>query len=143
MQEIDPNSEQESQRLDKWLKIARIFKTRSIATEACENRHVRESAHTPKPAKMIKIGDELTVKRKNGQYVKYAVKSLSQKSISARGAQLLYEKIEPKISEETKEILQLMEDANKKQKPPFKGRPTKKERRKLERFKNGFFSKKS
>ena len=117
MQEIDPNSEQESQRLDKWLKIARIFKTRSIATEACENRHVRVNGQTAKPAKMIKIGDELTVKRKNGQYVKYAVKSLSQKSISARGAQLLYEKIEPKISEETKEILQLMEDANKKQKP--------------------------
>jgi heat shock protein Hsp15 len=54
----------QSLRLDKWLKIARIFKARSQATKACDEGDVKVNGERAKAAKLIKPGDKLTVKGK-------------------------------------------------------------------------------
>jgi ribosome-associated heat shock protein Hsp15 len=124
-----------TQRLDKWLKIARIFKTRDLAAQACELRHVKVNNKAAKPAKMIKASDQITVKMKNGRYVNLAVLGVSGKNVSAKDAKMLYEKKEIQLSEKSRELLELVEKAKITYKPKYKGRPTKKERRKLEKLK--------
>lgn len=114
-------------RLDKWLKIARIFKTRSQASHACDENHVMVNGEIAKAAKLIKPGDKLTVKGKN-RYREIEVADISFKSISAKEARELYrEEKQDKLSEESFELIRLMKPSVIK----YPGRPTKKERRNL------------
>jgi len=114
-------------RLDKWLKIARIFKTRSQASHACDENHVKVNGEIAKAAKLIKPGDKLTVKGKN-RYREIEVADISFKSISAKEARELYrEEKQEKLSEESIELIRLMKPSVIK----YPGRPTKKERRNL------------
>ena len=76
---------------------------------------------------------------KNGKYVTLHILEISRKSISTRDARLLYKKDEIEISEEEKEMRELFTGKHKIVKPKYKGRPTKKERRKLEKFKDEEF----
>ena len=118
---------EQSLRLDKWLKIARIFKTRSQASHACDENHVKVNGEVAKAAKLIKPGDMLTVKGKN-RYREIEVADISFKSVSAKEARELYreEKQEP-LLEESLELIRLMKQSVIK----YPGRPTKKERRNL------------
>jgi ribosome-associated heat shock protein Hsp15 len=114
-------------RLDKWLKIARIFKTRSQAGHACDENHVKVNGEVAKAAKLIKPGDKLTVKGKN-RYREIEVADISFKSISAKEARELYrEEKQEKLPEESLELIRLMKQSVIK----YPGRPTKKERRNL------------
>jgi len=118
-------------RLDKWLWAARFFKTRSLATEAITGGKVHLNKQRVKPAKEVKIGDELAI-RKGKMTFTIIVKALSIQRRSAPEAQLLYE--------ETPESLLLREKPATSQegtisRPRGLGRPTKKERRDIERFK--------
>ena len=114
-------------RLDKWLKIARIFKTRSQAGHACDENHVKVNGEVAKAAKLIKPGDKLTVKGKN-RYREIDVADISFKSISAKEARELYrEEKQEKLPEESLELIRLMKQSVIK----YPGRPTKKERRNL------------
>ena len=121
-----------SQRIDKWLKIARLYKTRTLATTACEERRVKVNGQAAKPAKEIRIGDLLTLRRQGGNYIELTVLQLCNKSVSAAQARLLYEMHTREVSPEEKELLQLFNEAVKRVKPAYKGRPTKKERRRME-----------
>ena len=114
-------------RLDKWLKIARIFKTRSQATKACDEGEVKVNGERAKAAKLIKPSDKLTIKA-HSHYRELEVLDISFKSISAKEARELYRE-QPKqmLSEEDLELIRLM----KKSVMKFSGRPTKKERRSL------------
>ncbi len=125
----------ETQRLDKWLQIAHIYKTRSQATHACDERRVKINGSVAKPAKSIKVGDVLTIKRRGGNYINLAITGIARRSIPAREARLLYEMEIQEMSEESKELLEYYRQAEKKMRPKYKGRPTKKERRKLENLK--------
>ena len=122
------------ERLDKWLKIARLYKTRSLATKACEERRVKINGTIAKPSKEIRTGDVLTIRTPGGKYIELEVMGLCIKSIAARDARLLYRLIEKELSEGEKELLQLFEQAARSARPRYKGRPTKKERRRLEKF---------
>ena len=122
------------QRLDKWLKITKIFKTRDLAAQACEQRHVKVNNKVAKPAKMVKANDQITVKKKNGRYINLTVLGVSGKNVSAKDAKLLYEKKEIQLSDKSRELLELVEKTKITYKPKYKGRPTKKERRKLEKL---------
>jgi len=114
-------------RLDKWLKIARIFKTRSQASHACDENDVKVNGEIAKAAKLIKPGDRLTIKGKN-RYREIEVADISFKSISAKEARELYrEEKQEKLSEESIELIRLMKPSVIK----YPGRPTKKERRNL------------
>ncbi len=118
---------EQSIRLDKWLKIARIFKTRSQATKACDEGEVKINGEKAKAAKPLKPGDKLTIKVHN-HYRELEVLDISFKSISAKKARELYrEEQKQKMPEEDLDLIRLI----KKSVIKFPGRPTKKERRNL------------
>ena len=129
------DNDQNQQRLDKWLNISCLFKTRAQATRACDDRQVKINDEVAKPAKMIKVGDVLTIKGKGGKYTQYTITGLAHKNISAKDARELYEKHELELSDETREMMALHDQANRKLKPKYKGRPTKKDRRKMDKLK--------
>ncbi|HPD61708.1 MAG TPA: RNA-binding S4 domain-containing protein, partial [Thermodesulfobacteriota bacterium] len=117
----------QSMRLDKWLKIARVFKTRSQATNACDKGEVKVNGEKVKAAKLIRPGDKLTVKV-HSHYRELEVLDISFKSVSAKEARELYrEEQEHKLPEEDLALIRLM----KKSVIKLPGRPTKKERRNL------------
>ena len=123
-------------RLDKWLKIARIIKTRSKASEACNQGKVKVNDQVAKAAKMLKIGDTIAVRFKSRTRT-LDVLDIAYKSIKAADARLLY--FEHELSDEEKEaedIRSLFYKSTKMQRQKFKGRPTKKVRRELEKFRD-------
>ncbi len=126
----------EQQRLDKWLNISCLFKTRAQATRACDDRKVKVNNEVAKPSKMIHIGDVLTIKQKGGQYINYTISGLAHKNVSAKDAREMYVKEELELSDEAKELIGLHYKSTKQLKPKYKGRPTKKERRKMDKVKN-------
>ncbi len=130
----NPQDEGQVQRIDKWLDICCLFKTRSQAAKACELRRVKVNDEVVKPAKLIRVGDKITIKTESGKFVSLTVLGISNKHIAAKEARLLYERQEPQLTEEAKELLQLFAQSFKAHRPKYKGRPTKKERRKLEQL---------
>lgn len=128
------DAKQKTIRLDKWLKIARIIKTRTQASEACDQGRVKLNNQVAKPAKLVKIGDTVSVKLKLRTRT-FDILDIVQKSIKAEEAKKLYREHELTPEEkEAEDIRSLFYRAAKTQRPKFKGRPTKKERRDLEKF---------
>lgn len=121
-------------RIDKWLWATRFYKTRSLATQAIEAGQVRLNSERCKPAKEVKIGDEILI-RQGGLEWQIAVKALSDKRGPASVAQMLYEETEgSRIKrEETIALRRMTRDSA----LEIKGRPTKRDRRALTRFKSG------
>ncbi len=126
---------QASQRIDKWLNFACLFKTRSKATKACEDRRIKINDLVAKPAHPVKAGDRITVKTPGGKFVNMTVKAVVFKNIPAKDAKMLYEVEDLQLSEEAKELMELFSQAVTYHKPKYKGRPTKKERRQIDKFK--------
>ncbi|RMF59195.1 MAG: RNA-binding S4 domain-containing protein [Calditrichaeota bacterium] len=120
-------------RLDKWLKLSRIFKTRALAARACDDGKVKVDEQRAKPSKLIKVGDKITVKRRS-KYQSYEVRMIPRKNVSKADAKLLYSERTPKISDEAKELMELLQEWDRQGKRKYKGRPTKKERRELEKI---------
>jgi len=126
-------------RLDKWLKIARFYKQREKAAEEVEGGKVRINGQRVKPSRMVKIGDELTVKI-NNKFNKYIIKNILQRSVSAEIARTMYEaEITEADQNENKEIMELLELQFDQNSTWEKGKPNKKERRILQKFKQGQF----
>ena len=117
-------------RIDKWLFAARFFKTRSLAAEAIERGRVTVNDQRVKPAKVLAVGDKLTIRINNYQY-DIEVLGLSNKRGSAPVAQQLYRE-----TDESREKRELLAARLKAQPQPFytRGRPTKRDRREIERF---------
>jgi ribosome-associated heat shock protein Hsp15 len=121
-------------RLDKWLWAARFYKTRTLATQAIEAGQVRLNSERCKPAKEVRVGDALML-RLSGLEWHVVVKGLSDIRGSASVAQQLYEETESsRVKREESIALRRMtsEPAH-----GIKGRPTKRDRRELTRFKSG------
>ncbi|MGL5955186.1 MAG: RNA-binding S4 domain-containing protein [Brevinema sp.] len=81
-------------RLDKWLKIALIFKQRSKAVAAVENNKIRVNGEIAKAAKVLKIGDRIVITRELGYY-QYTVLKLTEKNVTREMAREMYELIAP------------------------------------------------
>jgi len=125
---------QKTIRLDKWLKIARIIKTRNKAAEACDQRRVKVNDQVAKPAKMLKIGDTVSVKYK-WRTRRFDILDIVHKSIKAEEARKLYREHELSAEEkEEEDIRSLFYQAARTHRPKSKGRPTKKERREMDKF---------
>ncbi len=123
------------QRLDKWLKLVCLYKTRSDSLAACEGRKVKINNLTAKPGKSVAAGDEITI-NKSGKYRIFEVLKVPVKSISKKEARECYKEVTPHAI--PKEIEELVEFAQKSEpvfQTKYKGRPTKKERRNLVNFK--------
>lgn len=121
----------EKHRIDKWLFAARFFKTRSLAAEAIDRGRITVNGHRVKPAKIVAVGDMLTIRINNLQYT-IEVLELSNKRGSATQAQQLY-----KETEESRKQRELLAARLKAQPQPFftkSSRPTKRDRREIERF---------
>lgn len=117
-------------RIDKWLFAARFFKTRSLAAEAVERGRVSLNDQRVKPAKTVTVGDRLIIRIGSVQYV-IEVLALSNKRGSAPQAQQLYRE-----TDESKQLRELV-IARLKAQPqslPIRGRPTKRDRRRIEQF---------
>jgi len=127
MQQVDNI---EKHRIDKWLFAARFFKTRSLAAEAIDRGRITVNGHRVKPAKIVAIGDMLIIRINNYQY-EIEVLALSNKRGSATQAQQIY-----KETEESRKQRELLAVRLKAQPQPFftKSRPTKRDRREIERF---------
>lgn len=118
-------------RMDKWLWAARFFKTRSLATHACDLGRVQSNGLPAKPAREVKIGDSLQVKNEGGEF-QIEVLELSEMRGPAAVAQTLYRETEAskeqrrKVAEERKAL------------PYFErfgdSKPSKRDRRIIDRF---------
>lgn len=117
-------------RIDKWLWAARIFKTRTIAAEACKKGRVSINGAQAKPSRMIKPGDVINVKKSP---ITYSFKVLQ--SIEKRvGAKLVPEIMENVTSPEQYELLEMSRISGFIDRARGTGRPTKKDRRSLDEF---------
>lgn len=117
-------------RIDKWLWAARIFKTRSIAADACKNGRVTLNGVNLKPSRTIKEGDVVSVKKPPVAYSFKVLKTIEQRV----GAKLLPEIYENVTDPKQYELLQMSRISGFIDRAHGTGRPTKKERRALDAF---------
>ena len=108
----------------------RIFKTRSIATEACKKNRVTVEGVSVKPSRMIKSGDVVSVRKPPVTYVFRAL-AVTENRI---GAKLVPQYVENITPPEELEILELNKISGFVDRAKGLGRPTKKDRRELEQF---------
>ncbi len=123
-------SETEKLRIDKWLWAARFFKTRSLAADAVETGKVLVNGVRAKPAKTIAIGDMLEIRAGKFRY-EVEVLALSSQRGPAPEAQKLYRETDDSRAQREAFAAKLRAQPL----PVFKGRPTKRDRRKIENFK--------
>ncbi len=120
----------ESARIDKWLWAARIFKTRSIAADACKNSRVTINGQNVKPSHTVKIGETVNVKKPPVVYSFRILKCIEQR-VGAKFIPEIYENVtDPKQYE----ILEMSRISGFVDRARGTGRPTKKERRSLDAF---------
>lgn len=117
-------------RIDKWLWAARIFKTRSIAADACKNGRVTISGVNVKPSHLIKSGEVVSVKKPPVVYSFKVLKTIEQRV----GAKLLPEIYENVTEAKQYELLEMSRISGFVDRARGTGRPTKKERRALDAF---------
>ena len=117
-------------RIDKWLWAARIFKTRTIAAEACKKGRVMIGGSQVKAARMIKPGDVIQVKKPPITYSFKVVQPIEKRV----GAKLVSEYMENVTTPDQYELLEMSKISGFVDRARGTGRPTKKERRSLEDF---------
>lgn len=121
-------------RIDKWLWAARFFKTRSLAQTAVSGGKVRLKDERVKVAKEVKVGDTLSVRI--GEYEwGLVVTALSEKRGSAEIARTLYEETADSIAKRLAQIAERRAEVS--VWGERKGRPTKRERREVEKWQRG------
>jgi ribosome-associated heat shock protein Hsp15 len=116
-------------RLDKWLWVARFFKTRRLAVEAIEGGRISVNGERAKPAKEVRVGDSVAIRRPPYEH-HVVVRGLALQRGPAAVAQALYEETEESRARRTV----LAAEMKAMPQPRFPGRPTKKTRRDYERW---------
>ena len=120
----------EEARIDKWLWAARIFKTRTIAADACKNGRVTIEVVNVKPSRMVKVGETVSVRKPPITYSFRILKTIEQRV----GAKLLPEIYENVTAPEQYELLEMTRISGFVDRARGTGRPTKKDRRSLDAF---------
>lgn len=123
---------EEVARIDKWLWAARIFKTRSIAADACKNGRVTIGGVNVKPSHIVKAGEIVDVRKPPITYSFRILKTIEQRV----GAKLLPEIYENVTPPEQYELLEMNRISGFVDRARGTGRPTKKDRRALDDFLN-------
>ena len=124
-------------RIDKWLWSVRIFKSRTIATNACKSGKIKVNGTSIKPSGTIQ-GGEIVEVSKNGFHLKFKVLKLIQKRVGAPIAVTCYEDLTPPEELNKFEKWYVGKGASE-LRDRGTGRPTKKERREIERFKDVYY----
>lgn len=91
-------------RLDIWLDVACVFRTRSEAQKACRNGKIDANGQPAKPNRRLRIGDELLISRPLGRKQRLKVLALADRHLSKADARLLYEDLTPKPTPEQIEL---------------------------------------
>jgi ribosome-associated heat shock protein Hsp15 len=121
-----------SQRLDVWLDVACLFKTRSLAQSACRGGKVEVNGTVARPSRMLHAGDELRISRGGGQRQIVVVRELASRHVAKALARGLYEDRTPPPSPEALEERRLRRLFS----VPAPSRPiSKRDRRALRRLK--------
>ena len=120
----------ETARIDKWLWAARIFKTRSIAANACKNGRVTVNGTTVKPSRSIKCGEVVSVKKPPVTY-SFKVLQCIERRVGAKLVPQIYENV---TDAKQYELLEMSRISGFVDRMRGTGRPTKKERRSLDAF---------
>ena len=124
------NTDMNEVRIDKWMWATRIFKTRTIAAEACKKGRIMIGGVTIKPSRMIKVGDVIQV-RKPPITFSFKVIGLIENRV---GAKLVPNYLENVTTPDQYEILEMNRISGFVNRAKGLGRPTKKDRRELEQF---------
>jgi ribosome-associated heat shock protein Hsp15 len=122
-------------RIDKWLWAVRLFKTRSLAIEACKKGRITIQGVTAKPSRMIKAGDVIQI-RKPPVTFSFNVLALTEKRM---GAKLVPEYMEDVTPASEYLLLEQTKASGFINRAKGTGRPTKKERRELDEFADDSF----
>jgi ribosome-associated heat shock protein Hsp15 len=117
--------------MDKWLWAARFFKTRSLATRACELGRIESNGQQAKPSREVRVGDLLQVRNDGGDF-QVEVLVLSEMRGPARVAQTLYHETDASRAARLKAV------EERKTMPHFEGlregKPSKRDRREIDRL---------
>jgi ribosome-associated heat shock protein Hsp15 len=117
-------------RIDKWMWATRIFKTRTIAVEACKKNRIMINGVNVKPSRMIKTGDVIQVRKPPMTY-SFEVLALTERRMGAKSVPGHLKNITPPEEYEIQEMSRLSGFIDR---AKGLGRPTKKDRRELEQF---------
>ncbi|MBR1594037.1 MAG: RNA-binding S4 domain-containing protein [Alloprevotella sp.] len=117
-------------RIDKWLWAARIYKTRSLAAEACKNNRIQINGATAKPSRTVKDGDEVAVRKPPVTYTFRVLQAIEKRV----GAKLLPQILENITPQEQYEVLEMSRISGFVDRARGTGRPTKKDRRALDEW---------
>jgi ribosome-associated heat shock protein Hsp15 len=121
-------------RIDKWLWAARFFKTRALASKACDMGRIRSNGVDAKPARDVRVGDKLMVKNEGGEF-EIEVLALSEMRGPAAVAQGLY--LESEASKEARARAAEERRAMQQYAPLPERRPSKRDRRRIIQFRGG------
>jgi ribosome-associated heat shock protein Hsp15 len=124
-------------RLDLWLDVACLFRTRSEAQKACKGGKVDVNGQAAKPHRDIKPGDRIMISRPLGRRQQVLVRGLVDRHVPKAEARELYEDLTPPLTEEEREMRRMARLARPFVRPAGAGAPDKRERRALRRMKEG------
>ena len=122
-------------RLDQWLDIACLFRTRSEAQKACKGGKVDVNGQAAKPHRDIRAGDEIEISRTFGRRQKIVVRNVAERHVPKAEARQLYEDLTPQPTPEEIELRRLARMAATFTRPRSAGTPDRRERRELRRLK--------
>ena len=117
-------------RIDKWLWAARIYKTRTIAADACKNGRVAVNGVNVKPSRMVKADDVISVRKPPVTFSFRIIKTIEQRV----GAKLLPEIYENVTPQDQYDLLEMNRISGFVDRARGTGRPTKKDRRQMDAF---------
>src|SRR6185295_11607344 len=129
-----PGGPTETVRLDIWLDVSCLFRTRSAAQQACKGGKVNLNGQSAKPHREVKPGDIVEITRPLGRRQRVVVKAVAEKHIAKADARLLYEDTTPPPSPEEQAMLDLLRLAGQRR-PIDTGTPERRERRRLRSMK--------
>lgn len=124
------------ERIDKWLWAMRVFKTRTIATDACKKGRVSIGGTTVKPSRTIKPGDVIDVKKPPITYTFRVLKVTGNRL----GAKLVPEYLENITAPSQYELLEMTKISGFVDRQKGLGRPTKRDQREMSRFKEDSYA---
>jgi len=126
-----------SVRLDVWLDVACLFKTRSEAQKACKGGKVDVNGQAAKPHRDVRPGDVVEISRTHGRRQRVVVRATAEQHIPKAEARALYEDTTPPPSPEEQELIELMRLAGPRRRPAPAKSPDRRERRRLRGLKEG------
>ena len=124
-------------RLDVWLDVACLFKTRSEAQRACRGGKVDVNARRAKPHRTVQPGDRLAITRTQGRRQLVVVLSLAERHLPKETARTLYEDVTPPPTDAEREMRRLGHDPGPPTRPRGAKAPDARDRRALRRLKRG------